>query len=166
MYTSFIRPNLEYADPVWDYCTKTEITEIENIQIEAMRIVTGARKSCSKLKLLEKIGWDTLENMRYKHRLITMFNITHKTSPTYLQNVLPSTVQQASQKTLRAGNNIRNIRCKKNHYQKSCLPITKNDWNNLLEETRNYDSINIFKTYLNRDLKQVPMYFFYGERKY
>ena len=35
------------------------------------------------------------------------------------------------------------------------------------EETRNCNSIlNIFKTYLNRDLKQVSKYFFYAERKY
>ena len=166
MYISFITPILEYADTVWDNCTKTEITEIEKIQTEAMRIVTGATKSCSKLKLLEETGWDTLENRRYKHRLITMYNIIHKTSPTYLQNIIPSTVQQASQRTLRTGNNIRNIKCKTNHYQKSFLPNTIQDWNNLPEETRNSDSINTFKTYLNRDLKQVPMYFFYGERKF
>ena len=100
MYTSFIRPILEYADTVWDNCTQTKITEIEKIQTEAMRIVTGATKSCSKLRLLEETGWDKLENRRYKHRLITMYNITHKTSPTYLQNLIPSTVQQASQRTL------------------------------------------------------------------
>ena len=57
MYTSFIRANLEYADTVWDNCTQTEITEIEKIQTEAMRIVTGATKSCSKLRLLEETGW-------------------------------------------------------------------------------------------------------------
>ena len=87
MYTSFIRPILEYADTVWDNCTQTEITEIKKIQTEAMRILTRATKSCSKLMLLEETGWDTLENRRYKHRLITMYNITHTTSPTYLKGV-------------------------------------------------------------------------------
>ena len=40
-YFSFIRPLLEHADIVWDNCTQYEVDELEKIQIEAARIVTG-----------------------------------------------------------------------------------------------------------------------------
>ena len=41
IYTSFIRPILEYGDVVWDNCSQYEKQEIEKVQIEAARIVTG-----------------------------------------------------------------------------------------------------------------------------
>ena len=47
IYTSFIRPVLEYADEVWDNCTQYEINALEKIQIEAARIATGATKLVS-----------------------------------------------------------------------------------------------------------------------
>ena len=47
IYTSFIRPVLEYADVVWDNCTQYEINALEKIQIEAARIATEATKLVS-----------------------------------------------------------------------------------------------------------------------
>ena len=42
MYISFVRPVLEYGGPIWDNCSKEDKSKIESVQIEAMRIVTGA----------------------------------------------------------------------------------------------------------------------------
>ena len=42
MYFSYKRPILEYGDIIWDNCFNYEKEEIEKIQIEAGRIVTGA----------------------------------------------------------------------------------------------------------------------------
>ena len=56
MYFSFIRPVLEYGGTVWDNCIKDDKTRIEAIQIEAMRIVTGATKLCSIAKLYDDTG--------------------------------------------------------------------------------------------------------------
>ena len=47
IYVSFIRPLLEYADVVWDNCTTYEEKELENIQTEAARIITGSTKLVS-----------------------------------------------------------------------------------------------------------------------
>ena len=44
---SFTRPVLEYADVVWDNCTKYEEDELEKIQFEAPHIVTGTTKLVS-----------------------------------------------------------------------------------------------------------------------
>ena len=38
---------MEYADVVWDNCTKYEADELEKIQLEAARIVTGTTKLIS-----------------------------------------------------------------------------------------------------------------------
>ena len=49
IYMAFIRPILEYADVVWCNITKYEEDELEKIQCEASRIVTGTTKLVSKL---------------------------------------------------------------------------------------------------------------------
>ena len=57
IYTSFIRPILEYADVVWDNCTQYEINALEKTQIEAARIATGTTKLVSLDKLYQETGW-------------------------------------------------------------------------------------------------------------
>ena len=49
IYTTFIRPFLEYADVIWDNYSDYENQELEKkkIQIEAGRIATGATKLIS-----------------------------------------------------------------------------------------------------------------------
>ena len=41
MYFAFVHPIIEYVDVVWDNCTTFEADELEKIQLEAARIVTG-----------------------------------------------------------------------------------------------------------------------------
>ena len=64
---SFIRPVTEYSDVVWDNYTLYEANELEKIQIEADRIVTGATKLVSIDSLYIETGWDTLASRRKKH---------------------------------------------------------------------------------------------------
>jgi hypothetical protein len=44
IYLTFIRPILEYADVVWDNKTLFLMNKLENVQIEAARIVTGGTR--------------------------------------------------------------------------------------------------------------------------
>ena len=47
IYTSCIRPLLEYGDIIFDNCTQRLKDELESIQLKAARIVTGATKLVS-----------------------------------------------------------------------------------------------------------------------
>ena len=84
IYTAFIRPILEYADAFWDNCTQQEKNELENIQLEAARIATGATKLVSIQKLYDETGWETLETHRKKHKLTLFYKMYNNISPTYL----------------------------------------------------------------------------------
>ena len=42
IYFAYILSVFEYADVLWGNCTQQQCNEIENIQLEAGRIVTGA----------------------------------------------------------------------------------------------------------------------------
>jgi len=47
IYTSFIRPILEYADVVFDNMTTSDSDDLESIQAEGARIITGATRLVS-----------------------------------------------------------------------------------------------------------------------
>ena len=93
IYISLIRPLLEYADIVWDNCNQTEAYELEKIQYEAARIVTGATKLVSINVLLSETGCETLAARRKKkHKLHLFFKMVNALSPEYLVSLVPPTV--------------------------------------------------------------------------
>ena len=55
IYIVFIRQLLEYGDVIWDNCTQYEKRELDKIQNEAARIVTGATKLVSLITLYSEI---------------------------------------------------------------------------------------------------------------
>ena len=69
IYISFIRPILEYADVVCSNLKKYQGYELEKIQIEAARIVTGATKLVSHDNLYRETYWETLNSRRKQHKL-------------------------------------------------------------------------------------------------
>ena len=73
MYTTFIRPLLEYGGVVWDSCSNENKRFIEKIQVEALRITTGGTKVCSLQKLYDDLSCETLEQRRHKHKLFLLY---------------------------------------------------------------------------------------------
>ena len=59
IYITFIlRPLLEYADVVWDTKTQILINKLENVQVEAARIVTEGTRLVSLSNLYIETGWE------------------------------------------------------------------------------------------------------------
>ena len=56
IYFTFIRPILEYACVIFDNCTQYEFNNIEKVQLEAARIVSGTTKLVSLALLYEELG--------------------------------------------------------------------------------------------------------------
>jgi hypothetical protein len=70
IYFAFIWPVLEYPDVVWNNCSNYEKEELEKIQHEAARIVSGCTKLVSISELYQEICWESLAERRRKHNLI------------------------------------------------------------------------------------------------
>ena len=64
VYFAFIRPILEYGGIVWDNCSQELSNLLENIQVEAARIITGLRKNSSRKALYLELGWEPLSKRR------------------------------------------------------------------------------------------------------
>ena len=109
MYFAFIRPLLEYSDSVWDNCSNEAKRQLDSINHEAARIITGGTKLFSLEKLLADLGWDSLQERRTKHKLVIFYKIINNLTPNYLQEFVLPLVQDGNPYRLRNSSDIRTI---------------------------------------------------------
>ena len=127
IYTSFIRPVLEYADVVWDNCTKSKSNA---------RIATGATKLVSLDILYRETGWESLEKRRHKHKLCVFFQMNTGVLPNYLSSLIPASVEDSTTYNLWNANNFRHTLSRTQLYYRSFLPSSIRAWNDLSLEVR------------------------------
>ena len=113
-------------------------------QIEAGRIVFGATKSCSRGKNLFEFGWDTLEQRCYKHHMIDFFKMVKNLTPPYVQDLVPPSVHQVSNRNLCNQFDFTIPRSRTNLYVSSFIPTATRKWNSLPEVINSSTWIAIF----------------------
>ena len=163
IYFSFVRPLLEYTDVVWDNCTQHEANEIEKIQVEAARIVTGATRLVSLNLLYTETGWETLASRRDKHKLIMFYKMQSGLSPSYLSSLVPPTVGANIAYNPRNPNNIQTVHANSQLYFNAFLPSVIRGWNELPEDVRNSDNTTTPRRCLNTDLNLPPRFYYVGK---
>ena len=144
--------------------TNVKVTQLESKHNEAARIVSEATKLCGIQKLLEELGWETLQERRSKHKLVIFYKIITDLTPEYLSNLLPPLVSDTSPYNLRNPDNIQSVRARTNLFFNSFLPSTIRAWNNLSEDIRNANTVTSFKYRRNRNRQVPPKYFNAGSR--
>ena len=75
IYFTFIRPILEYACVIFDNCTQFDLNDIEKVQLEAARIVSGTTKLVPLALLYEELGWIQLSSRRRKYKLVLFYKM-------------------------------------------------------------------------------------------
>ena len=157
MYISFIRPLLEYGDTIWDNCSQELKNDIEAVQIEAARIVTGATKLCNTDRLISELRWDTLSERRRKHRLTVFYKMKNHLTPSYLSDLVPK--QNRPAYNLRSTHDVPAIHTRTTLYGTSFLPKTIREWNELSPVVRNSPSLPSFKNKIHGvHSKSNPLY--------
>ena len=151
VYTSFIRPLLEYGDTIWDNCTLYEKQELDKIQNEAARIATGATALVSIQDLHNEVGWKSLQTRRTNHKLSLFFKMQHDLTPPYLTNIVPPSVSETSRYPLGNADDYATIQCKTQYHHSSFLPSVVREWNNLPQQAKQINSLTSFKAFLTRD---------------
>lgn len=165
IYTTFIRPLLEYGDVIWDNCTQYEKLELEKIQNEAARIATGTTKLVSLNSLYNEICWETLETRRNNHKMTLFYKMVKNFTPLYLSTLVPQSVSNMSRYNLRNSNDLQTLDARTNQYYTSFLPSSVRAWNDLSDEAKQCESVNSFKHFLQKDKSKVPKHFYSGCRK-
>ena len=114
IYFSFILPILEYGDVVWNNIPQYFKDDLDKIQNEAARIVTGCNKLVSLTNLQQECGWESLNERRRKHKLILFFKMVEGFVPPFLSSLVPQLNSNISDYNLRNANNIYDIACRTN----------------------------------------------------
>ena len=164
IYKLYVRPHLDYGDIVYDTAglTKTDAfkfrnsndktsVEVETIQYQAARIITGAWKGSSIKRTYAILGWESMQNRRIMRKLCLIFQTLKNKSPNYLYKILES---QKSTQELRSTDRLmmNNMTTKKDKFKKSFFPSAIIDWNKLDVDIKISLSKNIFK---NKILKKI-----------
>ena len=155
---------MEYGDVVWDNLTQSDEEELEKIQQEAARIITGATRLVSLTNLYKETGLEPLKERRRKHKLTLFYKMYNNLVPSYLSSMIPARVGDTTSYPLRNSANIRNIPCKSQLFSNSFLPSVISSWNNLPNEVRLAQSLPAFKYALNKNKQSVPSFFYEGSR--
>ncbi len=150
IYTSYMRPIIEYASIVWDSCTNYEQESLEKLQYEAARVVTGLTRSVSIDNLLQEIGWVSLKNRRNIQKLVTVYKEKTGILPEYLHTLFPPLVAENNPYNLRNNDNFVTLARRTEIYSKSFIPSSVALWNELSDEIKESSTLNIFKSNLKR----------------
>ena len=163
IYTSFIRPGVEYASSVWDGCSEQLSDTLEKIQLEAARIVSGLTSIASREALYFETGWVPLKERREKLKLSTFYKIHNQEAPDYLQALLPATRNNINRE-LRNPNNYQTPPCRLHLKKISFVPSSISLWNILDNDIKSSQSLRTFKSNISRIVPESPAHLHTGNR--
>ena len=170
IYFAFIRPILEYASIVWDNCTLENSKLLEDVQVEAARIITGLRRNSSRSNLYIELGWETLSERRQKQKLFLFYKIVYGIAPQYLHELLLPYIPPPHEYNLRNTGNLNFVipQTRTVSYFNSFLPSSIQLWNALPEQVKCSESFTSFKNKLKKSALEKAKYaklFNFGNRK-
>jgi hypothetical protein len=113
----------EYACELWDGCSQQDSDNLEKLQLEAGRIVTGLPLFASRESIYSETGWELLSGRRRVRRLSLFYSIHNKSAPEYLCDLMPLPVGSVSQYDLRNSNNYVIPNCRLDMTKKSFFPL-------------------------------------------
>ena len=116
------------------------------MQLDAARIVTGAKRGTSHANIYKECGWPKLSERRVASQLVQFYKMTNDKTPEYLtQLVSPAVGDKVTNINLCNKDKLRSIRTRTSKYKNSFLPNTVNVWNNLDKDIIGSDSISAVK---------------------
>ena len=163
LYSTMIRPILEYGCILFDGCSARDYDLLESVQYDAARVCIGAMWNTNRQKLLIELGWEKLSNCRHYFKLL-MFYKKNSLVPDYLNILLPSVSDVRY--NLRNPHHLRLPRARTDKYKFSFLPSAIEAWNSIPPDITSSLTVQIFKSKLSSHLfkSASASYFSFGDR--
>ena len=159
IYKSFVRPNLEYGDILYDKPDNQNFqSKLEKVQYRACLAITNAIQGTSKERIYDELGLYSLSKRRWRSKLIFFYKIINGMLPDYLYSYLEFPSQEKYPFRSASANIIRPIPTRTKTFKNTFFPFCINEWNNLANETRNGKSINIFKKLILKEKKENSLF--------
>ena len=139
-----VRPQLEYAEAIWEPNHDDKIKQIEKVQRRAARWTTcNFGRTASVTDMIKTLGWRTLEQRRAEARLCLFFKIINNMVAVPLPDYI-----QLNPRISRCGQSRSICQCQlqttKDYYKYSFFPLAIVQWNALPEEVVSSPILGIF----------------------
>ena len=147
-YNTLVRPQLEYAAPIWDPYTKEKTLQLEKIQRRAARWTTSNYDYRSSVtSMLDQLNWRTLEQRRADARLCLFYKMIHG----IVAVPLPDYVQPTHRVSRYCHSmTFRQIHTNRNYYKYSFFPLAIVQWNALPESVVSLQDLEAFKVAVSK----------------
>ena len=144
IYTTHVRPHLEYAVQAWCPYQRGDINKLEKVQRRASKIPYKLRNSEYEERLVE---WDltTLEKRRERGDLIQMYKLEEGVEVVEWQEEQPRGVSIGGRRTQMRREIVRNCAQRHNFFTNRVV----NPWNSLPDQVVHAPSVNSFKARLD-----------------
>lgn len=150
LYTTLLRPCLEYAGCVWDNCSAADSAALERIQITLARAILSVHlgpsctSSLSKSQLLLLVRWPTLAWRRRRQKIIHFWRLKNGLGPPSLSEKLSASVSQRCNYSLRSSHSSQVPLCSSSARLTSFLPSSCILWNTLPPTVVSTTSVSSF----------------------
>ena len=143
IYKGLIEPHFDYCSAVWDGLSQQLSDKLQKLQNRAARVITKSSYDASSRQLLNFLGWDNLSIRRAKQKANLMYKCTNNLAPAYLCNLFAPRI---SNYDLRDVNGKLLLPKPRTDYLKRSFTYSGALlWNNLPEEVRTANSLDVFK---------------------
>ena len=151
IYKSFVRPNLDYTDIIYDKPFNESFKrKIEMVQYKAALTITGAIKGTSRDRLYQELDLESLEDRRWPRRLFFFHKIILGLLPSYLHTYHKTVSEGVYLTRSTTQNKIKPILARIKLFENSFFLYCIKEWSKLNDKIRNIKPINKFKvTILN-----------------
>ncbi|MCG7876680.1 MAG: reverse transcriptase domain-containing protein [Candidatus Thiodiazotropha endolucinida] len=155
-YKTMVRSSMEYAATVWDPYKVEDINRLDKVQRRAARFVcnnyTDRTPGCV-TAMVNKLGWDDLQDRRRVLRLTMLFKITHGLVDIPEASDIIKTSDRRTRGSQRLFQPFTNVTV----YKLSFFPRTIQDWNKLPTSTTDLSDIEDFKAALHASVAATPL---------
>ena len=147
-YNTLVRPQLEYASPVWDPHHKEKILQLEKVQRRAARWTTSSFDYRSSVTaIVNDLGWRTLEQRRADARLCLFFKMVYG----LVAVPLPNYIEQSNRISRYCHSmTFRQLHTSKDYYKHSFFPLAIVQWNALPETVACLPDLESFKVAVSK----------------
>ena len=155
LYTSLIRPSLEYGSAVWDNCSSSDCFSLERLQLSLARAALTVNLGSfsiiklAKCEILRRLGWPTLAWRRRRFKLILLWKLRNGQGPPALQAKLPPPASARCSYSLRNANSLQIPFCSSSAYLSSFMPSSSLLWNSLPSAITSCTSLSTFSRSLD-----------------
>jgi hypothetical protein len=151
VYQAIIAPHVDYCSSILFLATKEQLRRLQLIQNRAMRIILSSGWRTPRVEMLDKLGWQSVEQRIRYNTLMLVHKIKIGLVPNYLTNKV--TFRQNTRYPLRNASDFGLPKVKKTTTQNSLFYNGLKLYNELSNNVNETNNMNEFKKQCNLFVK-------------